>query len=79
MKDQQERPSQYSEEGTDNHSKEVDGDVVREEQIRQKEEDQPNDRVTYKRAHIFSSFATSIGSLRGSLSSVPTEKNTRVP
>ena|SRR5215204_1717204 len=39
MKDQDERPSQYSEDGTDDHGDYVDGDVVREEQIRQKEED----------------------------------------
>src|SRR5215203_5176971 len=39
MKDQDERPSQYSEDGTNDHGDYVDGDVVREEQIRQKEED----------------------------------------
>jgi hypothetical protein len=39
MKDQDERPSKYSEDGTDNYSNYVDRDVICEEQVRQKEED----------------------------------------
>ncbi len=41
VEDQDDRPSHYSKNGTDNHGNDVDGQVIREEQVRQEEEDHP--------------------------------------
>src|SRR3712207_9566049 len=80
MEDQDERPPQYPEDGADDHGYYVDGDVVREEQVRQEEEDQTNDGVTYKRAHAFPLFLLPRpGSLKRSLSSVSYEKKAGAP
>jgi hypothetical protein len=61
MKDQDERPSQYPEDGADDHGDYVDGEVIREEKVRQKEEDQADHGVTYERPHVPPFLASSIG------------------
>ena len=51
VKDQDDHPSHHSEDGTDSDGKDVDRDVIRQEQVRQKEEDHPKDRVDYECQH----------------------------
>ncbi len=59
MKDQEECPSQYSEDGTDNYSNYVDRYVVCENQVRQKQEDYSKNRVYDEYRHVLPSLSLS--------------------
>ena len=51
MKHQDDQPSEYSADSTDQYGDEVDGDIVLKKQIRQEEEDQPDHPVDDKSLH----------------------------
>ncbi len=51
MKDQDDCPSHYPEDSANEYRNDVYGYVLREEQVRQKEEDHPKDRVYYECQH----------------------------